>query len=271
QIKDYIKKYFFYVEYPESLKENFWKDEGGRLQSILVMNPEDLKRCIARIETDIYRFDGVLLNDIQQEAMDAILPVAQKIKSELKNELSYHQKTAKEDAMHRVSDLRKSEDAAELYASKLALQIELADEKREILFQARLPRWMVDQLKSEGELSETLAKYLLKAGFNEDSLDVDDEETLSEETDSFEISEDDFILPKIKKEEIQLLNSSLKAILGFVNMAMAPYDWPEETMVKYLKSIKRIVKRIQHEIASEFASYIENDDTSVPDDETGSK
>lgn len=46
-----------------------------------------------------------------------------------------------------------------------------------------------------------------------------------------------------------ILNSSLHAILGFAQLALSTYDWPKETMVKYLKLIERTALRMKHEIS----------------------
>ncbi len=45
-----------------------------------------------------------------------------------------------------------------------------------------------------------------------------------------------------------ILNSSLTAILGFSQLALSTYDWPKETMVKYLRLIERTALRMKMEI-----------------------
>ncbi len=45
-----------------------------------------------------------------------------------------------------------------------------------------------------------------------------------------------------------ILNSSLTAILGFAQLALSSYEWPRETMVKYLKLIERTTLRMKKEI-----------------------
>lgn len=45
-----------------------------------------------------------------------------------------------------------------------------------------------------------------------------------------------------------ILNSSLTAILGFSQLALSTYDWPRETMIKYLKLIERTALRMKMEI-----------------------
>lgn len=46
-----------------------------------------------------------------------------------------------------------------------------------------------------------------------------------------------------------ILNSSLHAILGFSQLALSSYDWPRDTMVKYLRLIERTAQRMKKEIS----------------------
>ncbi len=46
-----------------------------------------------------------------------------------------------------------------------------------------------------------------------------------------------------------ILNSSLHAILGFAQLALSSYEWPRETMIKYLKLIERTALRMKREIS----------------------
>ena len=45
-----------------------------------------------------------------------------------------------------------------------------------------------------------------------------------------------------------ILNSSLQAILGFSQLGLSNYNWPKETMVKYLRLIERTAQRMKKEI-----------------------
>ena len=45
-----------------------------------------------------------------------------------------------------------------------------------------------------------------------------------------------------------ILNSSLSAIMGFAQLALSSYEWPKETMIKYLKLIERTAQRMKREI-----------------------
>ncbi len=45
-----------------------------------------------------------------------------------------------------------------------------------------------------------------------------------------------------------ILNSSLTAILGFSQLALSSYEWPRETMAKYLKLIERTAQRMKREL-----------------------
>ncbi len=46
-----------------------------------------------------------------------------------------------------------------------------------------------------------------------------------------------------------ILNSSLTAILGFAQLALSSYEWPKETMIRYLKLIERTALRMKLEIS----------------------
>lgn len=64
-----------------------------------------------------------------------------------------------------------------------------------------------------------------------------------------------------------ILNSSLTAILGFSQLALSTYQWPRETMVKYLRLIERTAQRMKNEISmiAEQKEYVTTKYIDIPD------
>ncbi len=239
-LREYISKYFYYVEYPNGLDKYFWKDADGNRQLMLVMSSEEIAACIDRVNTDINRFEGCQLTETQRRALDAILPLALRMKGELEEQLTYQIELEEEERRRQLSDY-----LDEIPASKpLHLQTDTPDASK-VPIRVLLPLGMVKRLKAEGDIGATLEKYLLKAGFGETQGRVDaiqDEKSTDSPPKTNQFSE------AWKKDIKNILNSSINAILGFANLALSPYKWPEETMKNYLISIQKAAHRIKAEI-----------------------
>lgn len=239
-LHEYISKYFYYVEYPNGLDKYFWKDADGNRQLMLVMSSEEIAACIDRVDTDINRFEGCQLTDTQKRALDAILPLALRIKDELEEQLAYQIELEEEERRRQLSDY-----LDEIPPNKpLHLQTETSDASK-VPIRVLLPLWMVKRLKAEGDISPTLEKYLLKAGFGEKQGKVD---AVREEKPTDSPPKTNQFSEAWKKDIKNILNSSINAILGFANLALSPYKWPEETMKNYLISIQKAAHRIKAEI-----------------------
>ncbi len=239
-LHEYISKYFYYVEYPNGLDKYFWKDADGNRQLMLVMSSEEISVCIDRVNTDINRFEGCQLTETQKRALDAILPLALRMKGELEEQLSYQIELEKDERRRQLSDY-----LDEIPPSKpLHLQTETPDASK-VPIRVLLPLGMVKRLKAEGDIGAALEKYLLKAGLGETQGRVD---MVPKEKSTDSPPKTNPFAEAWKKDIKNILNSSINAILGFANLALSPYKWPEETMKNYLTSIQKAAQRIKAEI-----------------------
>ncbi|MDM8555379.1 hypothetical protein QUF75_11660 [Desulfococcaceae bacterium HSG7] len=291
-LNHYIDKYFYYVEYPDGLDKHFWKDTNGKKQLILVMPKEEITNCINRINADMNRFYGCQLTETQKQALDAILPLAQRMKDELEEQLEY-QKQQEDEAKLREDKARQQEDEAKLREDKarqqedeaklredkarqqedeanrredeskqqeLSKYLEFIDEKprkkplrkrskppdtARVPIRALLPLWMVKRLEAEGDIGTGLEKYLLKGGIKGDQATLD---PALNKIKSAPPPNTNKLADAWKKDIKNILNSSVNAILGFTQLALSPYKWPEETMNNYLNSIEKATQRMKSEI-----------------------
>ncbi|MDM8544041.1 hypothetical protein QUF90_23440 [Desulfococcaceae bacterium HSG9] len=263
-LNHYIDKYFYYVEYPDGLDKHFWKDTNGKKQLILVMPKEEITNCINRINADMNRFYGCQLTETQKQALDAILPLAQRMKDELEEQLEY-QKQQEDEAKLREDKSRQEEDEAnrredESKQQELSKYLEFIDEKprkkplrkrskppdtARVPIRALLPLWMVKRLEAEGDIGTGLEKYLLKGGIKGDQATLD---LALNKIKSDPPPNTNKLADAWKKDIKNILNSSVNAILGFTQLALSPYKWPEETMNNYLNSIEKATQRMKSEI-----------------------
>jgi len=243
-LNEYINKYFYYIEYPNGLDKYFWKDANGKKQLMLVMNKEEITNCINIINTDRNRFFGCQLTEIQQNALDAIFPLAQRIENELKEQLDYQMRQEEEEKQRDLSEYLEIID--ETPRNKPVRKLPEASDKTRVPIKVMLPRWMVKRLKAEGNIGTVLEKYLLKCGLNEQNQG--NPNPTRSETESDHPADADIVAEAWKKDIKNILNSSVNAILGFVQLTLSPYQWPEETMKNYLTSIEKTAERMKSEI-----------------------
>lgn len=78
-----IKNYgFYYIEYPDNVKEDIWKDGNGDLQYMQSMELDHLKACIRTVEKSI----SYLKESHQKiEVTDIVKPFAEEKLNQLKN------------------------------------------------------------------------------------------------------------------------------------------------------------------------------------------
>jgi hypothetical protein len=240
QINDYIRNYFFYIEYPNGVDKYFWKDEQGNYNLYLALSDDQIKKYIKRIELDINRFDGCRLNKFQDSALSAIVPLALELKKDLEYQLKYKAQTDEEIFQ---SDLTKILERTDPAIRRPKHTEKIRNPLRKIPLTIRLPKWMADHLTSEGDVSEVLESYLSKYVFTNKA-----KEKVSLHDKPAETSDK----PGSHLESARILNSSLNAILGFAQLALAPYEWPRETMNKYLASIEKTSQRMKNEVKKLF-------------------
>lgn len=254
QIYEYIKKYFYYVEYPDGVGEGFWKDAEGKHHSIMFMNATQIKECIERVDKDIHRFEGALLNEIQEQALASILLLANQMRNDLEEEMKYQEKEESERQEREILERRKKEilerqkqEPEFQEGEELEYQGELAWEEAESEVQdpfkmesvtMELPKWMISRLKQEGEIGDAVEKCVKKVGFKYD-------DKKSEKPGQKQVQEKE---TAITGEAVsQILNTSVNSIQGFVQLALS-YNWPKETMARYLKLIEKTSQRMKKEI-----------------------
>jgi hypothetical protein len=86
-----IKHRFYYIEYPNGIGENLWKDRAGKLNFIDEMGLDHLKASILLIEKNIRDFKEAYKRDVNDPSlMELLLPLAQSKLEELKK--IFHQK-----------------------------------------------------------------------------------------------------------------------------------------------------------------------------------
>ena len=76
-----IKHPFYYVEYPENVSENWWKDGDGEWKHMSDMELDHIKACVSKIEKDIAYLERSGRNP---KVINAIIPLAQQKLAELK-------------------------------------------------------------------------------------------------------------------------------------------------------------------------------------------
>ncbi len=248
QIYDYIKKYFYYIEYPDGVGEGFWKDAEGKNHSIMFMTAEHLQECIKRIDIDIHRFEGALLNEVQEQALASLLPFANQIRNDLEEELEYQKNEENERRKRELLERRKKfereegEDELE-YDGELSWEEPEQDASDPLKTESvtmELPKWMIDKLKAEGEIGAVVEKCVKKVGFKYDDRKSEKPEDVKPEKKANREA--------VTQEAIkQILNTSVNSVQGFVQLALS-YNWPKETMVRYLKLIEKTSKRMKKEI-----------------------
>jgi hypothetical protein len=226
QIHAYIRQYFYYLEYPEPVADGFWKDAEGRLESIMSMTDEQIRECIDRVRTDLYRFEGVMLEPTQKKALAILSPMAEGLRSALEEELEYRQEEAQE--TQRLQDLEFKRELARRAPPPRAAP----DPQQPIALSAKLPRWMVERIRSEGEPDEVLESYLIRGGLRPDGG------TTSEPEGTAPPSGDGPVIP------VAPLTHALDSILRFTQLALA-YDFPKPAMVNYMRLIEKTALRIK--------------------------
>ncbi len=243
-LNEYIKKYFYYVEYPDGLDKYFWKDANGKKQLMLVMHKEEITSCINRIKADLNRFYGCKLTETQKIALDAIFPLAQRVQNELEEQLEYHKQQEEEAKQKEQAEYLEFLNEGPRKKKPVHKRPKVNDITR-VPIRVLLPLWMIKRLKAEGNIGPSLEKYLLKGGIkgNKGSLDLviskikaDHPKNTNQFTDAW------------KKDIKNILNSSVNTILGFTQLALSPYKWPEETMNNYLNAIEKAAQRIKIQI-----------------------
>ena len=240
-LNEYINKYFYYVEYPNGLDKYFWKDANGKKQLMLSMNKEEITSCISRVNADINRFYGCQLTETQQQALDAISLLAQRVKDELEEQLEYQIQQEEETKQEELAEYL--EFINEAPRKKPVRKRPKASDITRVPIKVLLPLWMVKRLKAEGNIGPGLEKYLLKGGIKGDKGNPDPiSDKSNHPQDTNKVSD------AWKKDIKNILNSSVNAILGFTQLALSPYKWPEETMNKYLTSIEKTAQRMKSEI-----------------------
>jgi len=241
---EYVNKYFYYIEYPNGLDKYFWKDADGKKQLMLVMNKAEITSCINIIDTDMNRFYGCQLTEMQQEVLDAIFPLAQRVKNELKEQLDYQVQQEDEEKQRELSEYLEIVDE-EPRSKPVRKRPKVSDITR-VPIRVLLPLWMVKRLKAEGNIGPVLEKYLLKSGISEQRQGST--KPARSEKQSVYPPDTDKVADAWKKDIKNILNSSINAILGFSHLALSPYKWPEETMNNYLTSIEKTAQRMKSEI-----------------------
>ncbi|MCP4105720.1 MAG: hypothetical protein GY749_09305 [Desulfobacteraceae bacterium] len=251
QIYDYIKKYFYYIEYPDGVGEGFWKDADGKHHSIMFMTIEHLQECIKRIDKDIHRFEGALLDEIQEQALAAILLLANQIRNDLEEELEYQKNEEKDRQERDLLERRKRferEETEELeYDGELSWEEPEQDAPDPLKTESvtmELPKWMIDKLKAEGEIGAVVERCVKKVGFKYEQKNEKPENEKPENVKP----ERRGVKEAVTEEAIkQVLKTSINSVQGFVQLALS-YNWPKETMVRYLKLIEKTSQRMKKEI-----------------------
>lgn len=228
QIHAYIRQYFYYLEYPEPVADGFWKETDGRLESIMSMSDEEIRERIDRVRTDIYRFEGVMLEPTQKKALAILSPMAEGLRTALEEELEYRQEEAQE--TQRLQDLEFKRELARQAPPPRAAP----DPRQPISLTAKLPRWMVERIRSEGEPDEVLRNYLIRGGLRPEG------DTTSE-PEGTAVASGDGDGPVIP---VAPLTHALDSILRFTQLALA-YDFPKPAMVNYMRLIEKTALRIK--------------------------
>ncbi len=242
-LDEYIKKYFYYIEYPNGLDKYFWKDADGKKQLMLVMNKAEITDCINRINADINRFYGCHLTEMQKKALDAIFPLAKRVKDELEEQLDYQMRQEDEEKQRELAEYL--EFMNEEPRNKPMRKRPKASDITRVPIRVLLPLWMVQRLKAGGNIGPGLEKYLLKGGIKGDRGNSD---PISDKKKSDHPPDTNKASDALKKDIKNILNSSVNAILGFTQLALSPYKWPDETMNNYLTSIEKTAQRMKSEI-----------------------
>lgn len=228
QIRAYLREYFYYVAYPGKSPEGFWRDASGKTESIMAMSPEELRERIRRIDTDLYRFEGVVLGEVEEQALGVIFPIAQELRNKLAEELAFQEA---EEEKARKRHLVEFKEALELARRPKPP----SDPRKRRSITVELPGWMVDRLAREGEIGASVEKYLRAAGLGE--------------TDAGPAASSAPVDPPPRKAApagslAPVLVNSLEAILKFTRLALS-YDFPKETLFNYLRLIDRSAKRMK--------------------------
>ena len=210
---------------------------------MLSMNKEEITSCINRVNADINRFYGCQLTGTQQQALDAISPLAQRVKDELKEQLDYQIQQEEEVKQRERSEYL--EFINEAPRKKPMRKRPKASDITRVPIRVLLPLWMVKRLKAEGNIGPGLEKYLLKGGIKGGKGNPN---PIIDKTKSDHPPDTNKVSDAWKKDIKNILNSSINAILGFTQLALSPYKWPEETMNNYLTSIEKTAQRMKAEI-----------------------
>lgn len=255
QISQYISEYFYYVEYPERKSEGFWTDKNGKKQSIMSMNEEEIHSCLKRIDLDIGRFDGVLLNDLQDTALSEILPRANVLKNELREELELRAMEELEMQDQETIELQLEKELQELKKQEFIRQKQEQQAKEEKQKQEKEQKRKQEkeiQRKKNIELEKRKKEEL---DLREKELDLREKElALKEKELEMKVRTLKTAKPSAPshhtKDRIKNpvnFESSVDALLGFVKITLS-YDWPRETTVKYIKLIQRTANRMKNEL-----------------------
>lgn len=85
RIKFYIKHSFYYLEYPNGVTKEFWKDGDGEYLHMPNMEMDHLKACICPIKKDMAAYDNRNIKDTVHLLVRKVLfPLAEKKLKELK-------------------------------------------------------------------------------------------------------------------------------------------------------------------------------------------
>lgn len=231
QTQAFIKQCFYYLEHPGGMPEGFWKDKTGKLNSIMSMNPEELKERIRRVDLDMDQFEGLVLNKVQEKALAILLPLARSLKNALEEELAFQEREA---AKAREKNRRDLEQ--DLALVKTARQAPEHLQKRNISLS--LPAWLIDRLADEdGTPDEVVERSLCQAGFRPPG---------EEDSDTLEV-EDFEVIAGPETVFTPVLKHTLESILRFSRLALS-YDFPKRTLINYIRLIDKAAQRLVNEI-----------------------
>ncbi len=238
-VHDFIQKYFYYLEYPNSVADGFWKSQDGKLQSIMSMNKEEVKESIRRVETDLYRFEGVVLEEAQQKALGILFPMAQNLLHSLMEELQYQEQEEDEARNKNIVQFQK-----ELEREKKKIVKPPAGPKKKSVT-LRLSQEMYDRISAEGgNFEDVVEAYLRKGGLFEDGAGEEEKSRGEERKPDLKPAQEQ---PVKLSPGSRVVQNSVDSILRFTRLALS-YDFSKQILVNYIRLIERTALRIDQEI-----------------------
>lgn len=229
QIKEYVQQFFYYIDYPGGSDQGFWKDEDGKYLSMMSMTSDQMKSCIDRIDTDMYRFEGCQMNPVQEKALSEIAVLAEKLKKNLEKEMGLQKTVVLE-----YPDLIKSAAPSGKRTGKPSVS---NDQDRKVPIKTKLPRWMVERLQSEGKPGEVLETYLGLALRKKPGSDGDTPMSESPPAKAADSAIDD-----------SKLVEAIEAILLLTRVIVTTCKRPDDSILESLGIIEKTIRKIKTDI-----------------------